>query len=342
MHLLPRNRREGLKSLLNVGVVMGLMSLLFGCMTSMPGRSHEGPLPALSGEEAQVRDNLKRHVTMLATTIGERNMRQYYAELERAAEYITGAFHELGYTTKDYAYPLEGKSPRNIEAIWPGSDPTAGTIVVGGHYDSVLGTPGANDNASGVAATLELARLFKAAGTPRRTLRFVAFVNEEPPYFLTADMGSRVYARRLRQDKVNVTAMFSLETIGFYSDAQGSQHYPPVFSMLYPNTGNFIAFIGNMGSRGLVRHSVKVFRETTAFPSEGAALPAWVPGVNWSDHSSFWMEKYPGLMVTDTAPFRYRHYHTEADTPDKIDWDRTARVVMGVYRVVSEAAGASQ
>ena len=335
MHLFPENRREWLRFLLSLGVVMSLTGLLFGCMTSMPGRSYHGPLPAISGDEALLRDNMKRHVAMLAATIGERNMRRY-KELERAADYITGAFQELGYAVRDCPYPLEGKSPRNIEAELAGSEPASGVFVVGGHYDSAPGTPGANDNATGVAATLELARLFKAGAPPRRSIRFVAFVNEEPPYFLTADMGSRVYAARLHKDGVNVTGMFSLETIGHYSDAEGSQRYPPVIGLLYPSAGNFIGFVGNLGSRGLVRRSVEVFRKTTDFPCEGAAMPAAVPGVGWSDHWSFWMEGFPALMVTDTAPFRYPHYHTARDTPGQIDYDKMARVVMGVYRAARD------
>jgi len=184
MHLLPQNRRGWVRSLLNVGVAMGMISLLFGCMTSMPGRSHRGPLPALAGDEIQLRDNLKRHVTMLATTIGERNMR-HYTELDRAAQYIAGAFQEIGYATRDYAYPLEGKSPRNIEAELPGSDPAAGVIVVGAHYDH-LGKRGdyvfngADDNGSGSVGVMNLARAFAAnPQKPKRTVVFCLWCGEE-------------------------------------------------------------------------------------------------------------------------------------------------------------------
>ena len=187
-------------------------------------------------------------------------------------------------------------------------------VIVGGHYDSVAGCPGANDNASGTAAVLALARLF-ATSAPARTLRFAAFTNEEPPHFQTDAMGSRVCALNCRARSENVVAMLSLETIGFYSDAEGSQSYPPPFSLFYPSKGNFIAFVGNVGSRGLVRRAIRTFRERTPFPSEGAALPGFVPGVGWSDHWSFWREGYQAIMVTDTAPFRYPHYHTARPTP---------------------------
>ena len=149
-------------------------------------------------------------------------------------------------------------------------------------------------------------------------------------------MGSLVYALACRQRRENVVAMISLETIGYFDDAKGSQSYPPPFSLFYPSTGNFIAFVGNYSSRRLVRRSVASFRRHTEFPSEGAALPSFIPGVGWSDQWAFWQAGYPALMVTDTAPFRYPDYHRPSDTPDKIDHERMARVVDGLEAVVRE------
>jgi hypothetical protein len=169
----------------------------------------------------------------------------------------------------------------------------------------------------------------------------VAFVNEEPPYFTTSQMGSFVYAKECRKRKDKITAMLSLETIGFYSDQDGSQSYPPPLSLFYPSKGNFIGFVGNLSSRRLVRRVVGSFREHAKFPSEGAALPGWVPGVFWSDHWSFWKHGYHALMVTDTAPFRYVHYHTPEDTIDKIDFERLARVVAGLEKVVADLTSTS-
>jgi hypothetical protein len=151
-------------------------------------------------------------------------------------------------------------------------------------------------------------------------------------------MGSRVYAQQLRQDSVPVSAMLSLETIGFYSDEPGSQDYPPVLSLFYPSKGNFIAFVGNTDSRGLVRESVRDFRESTRFPSEGIAAPGNWLGIGWSDQWSFWQEGYPGIMVTDTALFRYHDYHTPGDTVDKVNFDKAARVVEGIGKLVEELA----
>jgi Zn-dependent M28 family amino/carboxypeptidase len=166
----------------------------------------------------------------------------------------------------------------------------------------------------------------------------VAFVNEEAPFSYSELMGSRVYARRAHARNEDIVAMFSLETIGYYSDTAGSQSYPFPFSLFYPDAGNFIGFVGNAMSRTLVRRVVASYRRQTHFPSEGIAAPEWVTGVAWSDHWSFWREGYPAVMVTDTAPFRYPYYHTAADTPDKIDYGRLARVVAGLASVISELA----
>jgi Zn-dependent M28 family amino/carboxypeptidase len=211
--------------------------------------------------------------------------------------------------------------------------------VIGAHYDSVQGSPGANDNATGVAAMLALARAFKNR-SPSRTLRFVAFTNEEPPFFQSSQMGSRIYARRCREGSENVSLMVSLETIGYYSDKPGSQGYPFPFSFFYPSTANFIAFVGNMDNALWVRQLLTTFRRHAQFPSEGGALWEWIPGVAWSDHWSFWKEGYPAVMVTDTAPNRYPYYHTAADTTDKIDFARMARVVSGLQRTIEELANA--
>ena len=196
---------------------------------------------------------------------------------------------------------------------------------------------GANDNASGVAALVEVARLLVAKPLAR-SVRFVAFVNEEAPFFYTLDMGSHRYARRAHERGDNITAMLSLETIGYYSDAPGSQHYPFPFSFFYPDTANFIGFVGNLSSRSLVRCSLDAFRQYTPFPSEGLASPGWITGISWSDHWSFWQAGYPAIMITDTALFRYAHYHAPTDTPDKLDYNRTARVVNGLSYVVEVLA----
>lgn len=314
-------------------VILAGLFMLGGCfMMSMPGKSHTGTLPASTPEERMTAEHLKADVTMLADTIGERNT-TCYPQLQQSAEYISSRFRQMGYVVREESYLVDGKSVSNIEAELKGNRQPDEIVLIGAHYDSPPGSPGANDNASGVAALLELANKFKNL-KPGHTLRFVAFVNEELPYFQTDLMGSRVYAANARKRGDNIVAMFALETIGYYSDKPGSQQYPPPFNLFFPDTGNFIGIVGNLASRPLVRDSIRTFRETTPFPSEGLAAPSFIKGVGWSDQWSFWQEGYPGIMITDTAPFRYPHYHEASDTPDKLDYERMARVVTGIGRVV--------
>ena len=209
--------------------------------------------------------------------------------------------------------------------------------MVGAHYDTVRSTPGADDNASGVAALLALAADF-APSQPARTLRFVAFANEEPAFFQSELMGSRVYARACRVRGEKIVAMVCLESIGYYSDVKESQRYPFPLSLFYPSRGNFLAIVGNRESRALVKLVTKTIRETKAIPCESAALPGSWTGVGWSDHWSFWQEGYPAVMATDTATFRNPNYHRPTDTPVTLDFPRMAAAVRGLRAVVAELA----
>ncbi|HET7747255.1 MAG TPA: M28 family peptidase, partial [Vicinamibacteria bacterium] len=305
-------------------------------MIRMPGRSHRGPLPPLEPQDQAVRDRLRAHVEHLAGRIGERNV-WAPRELEAAAVYVEEQLGAAGDPVERHEFSAEGARVRNVVAERRGSDPAA-IVVVGAHYDSVLGSPGANDNASGVAALLEIARLLR--GRPlRSTVHFAGFVNEEPPFFLSDEMGSLQYARRCRSRGETVAAMLSLETIGRYFEAEGSQRYPFPLSALYPSTADFIAFVGDLRSRPLLRRVIGRFRAAARFPSEGAALPEAVPGVGWSDHWSFWQNGYPAVLVTDTAPYRDPAYHTADDRPANVDYDRLARVTRGLAEVVADLAG---
>ncbi|MGH8700454.1 MAG: M28 family peptidase, partial [Burkholderiales bacterium] len=287
-------------------------------MVAVPGASYRGALKPLTPDENLLAGNLRTHVAAVASR--EHNLYRY-AELEASAQYIEETLAGLGHAVAAQRYAVQEKEVRNIEVEIKGGDRASEIVVVGAHYDSVLGAPGANDNGSGVAAVLELARLLRDA-KPARTLRCVLFVNEEPPFDRTDVMGSRVYARRSRERGENVVAMFSLETIGWYSEQPGSQRYPFPLNLFYPSTGHFIAFVSNLASRALLHETIASFRRHAGFPSEGVAAPAWIPGVDWSDHWSFWQEGWPALMVTDTAPYRYPHYHSAGDTPDKVDYER--------------------
>ena len=298
----------------------------------MPGKNVSKAAP-LSPNEVALREELRADVLKLAGEIGERNM-WHYTQLNAAADFIENSFSRAGLQPRRDSYEMHGQACHNIEAEIRGASPRI--LLVGAHYDSVLGSPGANDNGSGVAAMLTLARPFAGRKT-EHTLRFVAFVNEEPPYFLSNEMGSFVYAGRCKERGDKISAMISLETIGYFSDAPHSQNYPsPGLGLFYPKVGNFIGFVGNVGSRALLRRSVALFRKHAKIPSEGAALPAFIPGVSWSDQWSFWRNGYPGIMITDTAPFRYPYYHSASDTLDKLDYDRFALVVSGMQKVIEE------
>lgn len=236
-----------------------------------------------------------------------------------------------------HAYAINNESWANLEIVFPGTDLASQIVLVGAHYDSVRGSPGANDNATGVAAVLELGQCL-AGRKARRTIKLVAFVNEEPPNFWTRDMGSDVYARAARARGDDIRAMLSIETIGYYSDTPGSQYYPPILGWFYPDRANFIAFISNISSRSLLKRAEAAFRGASDFPLESLAAPVFVPGVGWSDQLSFWFAGYPAIMVTDTALYRYPWYHTAQDTPDKIDYERFTVVTQGLCGAIAALA----
>ena len=313
-------------------VVVGTgMAAAYRLCLAMPGRSYRGRLPALTPGQARLAAELRRDVMRLASE-GERNVR-HHAALVRAGAWIEDELRAVGYEPRRQAYTVCGRTCFNVEAQIHGLQRPSQVIVVGAHYDSAPGVPGANDNASGVSALLALARRMCDAGLAR-TLRMVWFANEEPPHFQQPGMGSLHDARAAALRGEDIVAMLCLETMGYFSDARRSQKYPALVRAFYPSTGNFIGFIGNFASRALVRHSIGVFRRHTAFPSQGAALPERVGGVASSDPWSFWRYGYRAVTITDTARYRYPYYHSPADTADKLDYDRLARVVEGLIEVI--------
>ena len=310
---------------------------IWGFVIRMPGATYTGPIVPLTAPQQERRDALEAHVRRLAAEIGERNEGRP-AELLAAVGYLDSTLAGMGYEVLTQEYEYGGSRFQNLEVEIPGAVEPDAIVVVGAHYDSVEGTPGADDNASGTAGVLQLARLF-ASERPARTLRFVLFVNEEPPFWDTKWMGSRIYAARSAERDENIVAMLSLETIGYFSSEPGSQQYPPPFSFFYPDRGDFIGFVGNLASGRLIRQTLAVFREHASFPSQGVAAPTWIPGITWSDHASFWIHGFKAIMITDTAPFRNPFYHTTGDTVDKLDFERMTLVVDGIAAVVQELAG---
>ena len=326
---------------IRLGILFAVMTIVlvwcYFTMLKSPGSSWSGAIEPLSASEVQIRDSVKSHVEYIAGKIGQRNTWNY-PKLEECANYIENAFKEYGLVTRRVSFKIDNLVYDNIEGCLTGNVEPNTIVVIGAHYDSCGGTPGANDNASGVAAMLELAKT-AAKKKYGKTLRFVAFVNEEPPYFYSDKMGSLVYAKLCKENKDNIVGMLSLETMGYYTDAKKSQRYPFPFDRIYPSTGNFIGFVGNYESRALVREVTSSFRRNCKFPSESGAVPGRVAGVGWSDHWSFWQMGYQALMVTDTAFFRYPYYHRSEDTPDKLNYDCLARVTAGLGKVVDELVG---
>lgn len=307
-------------------------------MTTVPGKSFRGMLPALTAEEADLAQRLEYHVRYLADEVGVRHL-DVPGSLEAAGARIVRELTSCGLTVQEQRYKLDGHSLVNYEVVLPGTTRPDEIVVLGAHYDTHLDSPGADDNASGVASVIEMARRLKDTKMDR-TVRFVIFTAEERPHGQNGTMGSQIYARRCRQRNENIVGMLAIESLGYYSDDRGSQKYPPPLNFIYPSEGNFIGFVGNHASRPLLDQCLSVFRQTTQFPSEGIASWEWVPGVSSSDHDPFWKEGYPGLMVTCTAPFRNPHYHKPTDTADTLSYDRMAKVVAGLIRVTKSVATA--
>ena len=297
----------------------------------MPGSSRlmtnlETPIDILQ-------QNLERHVYRLAEDIGERNV-QHPEALHAAEDYICQTWRQQGYVVEKQAYLENNIQCANLEVTLLGNTRAEQFLLIGAHYDSVFGSPGGNDNGSGVAVLLELSRLFQSE-TTNMSVRFVAFVNEEPPFFFSGRQGSNIYARSIRQRGDDIRLMLALETMGYYSSEPGSQEYPPLFRYFYPNTGNFISLVTNFGSRRVMLKLAKAFRKVSDFPLEHVATFSSVPGVGWSDHLSFWRQNYKALMVTDTAFYRYPYYHSSEDTADKLDYPRLARVSEGLFNALN-------
>lgn len=324
------------KALVRIGIALAVLAALgwlagrFMCRCGS-GLGKEDFLVKISSEQ------LRPHVQTLAVEIGERNVFRD-GTLARAADYIEGVWRQQGYEVTRSSYEANHVTCQNLEVTRRGKVKPAEIVLVGAHYDSVEGSPGANDNGSAVASLLELSRYF-AAMEAQQTVRFVAFVNEEPPFFETDLQGSRVYAKMARQRGDDIRAMMALETMGYYSNARGSQKFPSaLFRLFYPSRANFVGFVSNLKSRSLMHRAVAAFREHSDFPVECCAMFENVAGIGWSDHTAFWKEGYPAFMVTDTAPFRYPYYHTAQDTPDKIDYDSLARVTEGLCGMVAALA----
>jgi hypothetical protein len=256
------------------------------------------------------------------------------ASLNQSADYIYKQFLKISDRVTYQTFTVEKQEYKNI--ICTLGPETGERIVVGAHYDVCGDQPGADDNASGVAGLLEIARLVhEQRPLLKYRIDFVAFALEEPPYFKTNEMGSAVHAKSLAAAGVKVKGMVCLEMIGYYSEQKDSQHYPvAALKAIYPDKGNFISVVGNMGQGTLVNHLKKYMLAVSQIGVESLTAPASVPGVDFSDHLNYWCYNYPAVMITNTAFFRNPNYHLSSDTIDTLDFKKMAEVVKGVYWAV--------
>jgi Zn-dependent M28 family amino/carboxypeptidase len=276
---------------------------------------------------------LRPVVEKLALEIGPRPWSEH-ARLTEAADFIAGEFASFGLRVSEQHFPFRGNTYRNVIGELPAGRDDEPLLVVGAHYDTVSGTPGADDNASGVAGLLALAKIV-ARRPPARTVRFAAFALEEPPVYRSRQMASYRYAQSLRDAGTRVGGMICLEMIGVFSDREGSQHYPlPLMSLTFPKAGDFLAMVGNRRSAPFTRLAAEGFRSATDLPLQTLNAPAVVIGIDFSDHWSFAKFGYPALMVTDTAFYRNPNYHGAGDLPDTLDYGRMAQVVAGLRGAV--------
>ncbi len=303
--------------------------------SSFPVNRSTAPFRPSALEERDLARRLEQHVTAVASR--PHNV-AHPAELEAAARYIEATLRQVGYEPMLQSFTARGVGVRNIEAVIE-PEPRASdaeTYVIGAHYDSAGRSPGANDNGTGVGALLELARLFSGWHPRAHRLRLVFWVNEEQPFSKTDEMGSLRHARHLAEQGERVAGAISLETLGFFSGAPGSQKFPFPFALVYADKGNFAAFVGLPGSRALVHRALGAFRRHAVFPSIGGVAPGFIKGIDYSDHWSYDHVGYPALMITDTAPFRNPYYHTAEDLPDKVDYESLARITKGLEGMVRD------
>ena len=324
--------------LLGLGVVGGFLGFAYWYMIACRGRWEGRPLEAsVPGELATLQRGLHADVSFLAETLGPRNP-VHYASLVRAAQWIRARWEGQGYSVREQTFLVDGKECANLEIEIPGRQRPSEIVLVSAQYDTWTDSPGANNNASGMAVLLKLSALLRNYH-PDRTLRLVAFTTQEPPYDNTESQGSIRYARRSREAGENIWVMMSMDAIGIYKHEPGSQRLPFPFSLFYPSRGDFLAFIGDLASRSRVVEATRGFRKGSAFPIAAGSVPRWVKGASWSDHGSFWRFGYRGIQITDTGASRAASHTTREDTIDKIDFPALARITLGMYGSIRELTG---
>jgi Zn-dependent M28 family amino/carboxypeptidase len=312
-------------------IIFFLLVYIFLRFTAYGWRYLRKPFILDKTANIQLANALRQHVYKLSHEIGDRSIFKFN-QLEAAANYITEQFISYGYKVEFQKYNMGNKVVKNIIVTKVGSQFPDKIIIVGAHYDT-CGNPGADDNASGISGILELAKLL-ANTQVNCTIKFIAFVNEEPPFFKTQNMGSLVYAKKAKSSGENIKAVLILEMIGYYSRKLNSQSYPLLFGPFYPNKGDYIGMVGNFSSRRLTRKIIALFKKQTQFPVEGVTAFTFIPGVDFSDHWSFWEMEYPAVMITDTGFYRNPNYHSVTDTHKTLDYYSMAEVIKGLAGIL--------
>ncbi|MBN1501304.1 MAG: M28 family peptidase [Spirochaetes bacterium] len=286
-------------------------------------------LSSLSLNEKLV-DNLYSHVSFLVSGEGPRNNNNTES-LNSVSEYIKQEFIKSGYSAEFQEYEAGGKLFRNVICSYGNQD--LPVIVLGAHYDVFGNFPGADDNASGIAGLIEIARI-TAENKPELNYRieFTAYSTEEPPFFGTVNMGSAVHAGNLFKNNAKVKLAIVLEMIGYFSENENSQQYPAgIMKLFYPNKGNFIAVVGRPADKKYINSVKKTLKQKSTLSVKTLSAPSFVKGIDFSDHRNYWKYGYNAIMITDTAFFRNPNYHKKTDTIDTLDFNRMAEVVKGVY-----------
>ncbi len=307
-----------------------------GCMHRSPGMLYESSTEPLSTHQSRLREEMRRDVEELSVNIGPRHAGESLANVLAAERWIVDRLTASGVEPRRDEVDLNGPKVANVEASFPGVERPDEIIVIGAHYDTVFRSPGANDNASGVAMLLATARRLGDAPMGR-TVRIVFFVNEEYPFSGGIQMGSRVYAERCRARGDDIVAMIAVDSVGYYTSEPGSQNYPAFIGGL-PSKGNFIAFGGNRDNQQLLDHVVAIFQEQCRFPAIGVATD--LKAASRSDHAPFWWQGYPAIFMSDTSEYRDPNYHRPTDTADQLNYDELARLTEGFIKTVRVLAAA--
>ncbi len=317
-------------------ILVGISSTGYWYMIKCEGKWSGSPAESHMANLGEIRRALQADVAYLQG-LGPRNSEDdaAYAALRTSEEWISRRWHSQGYYVKRQIFTVKRRQYANLEVEFPGRLAPSEIIVISAQYDTLPQSPGANNNATGMAILMHLSGILRNYA-PERTLRLVAFVNEEDPFFNTEMMGSYLYAKRSRESRENIRAMLSMDSLGIYKNEPNSQRLPFPFSIFYPRKGNFLAFIGDLNSRSSVIIATRGFKKGSAFPIEAGVVPSWVESAGWSDHMSFWKFGYPGIQVTDTGAFRSPYHTTKEDTMEKIDFDALARISVGMYYSILE------